>query len=447
MLVGGVDAGANDTENKADQYFLIKDSLLRYAHSANIATDVIDTSALYATPEYWRVTKTNPEEFGLDSENNYIFIVMLDTHFDELPHVTWENASLLRVGGESEYVPLPEPGSKYLSEDVHHSTAMLQFPKVDARGKSIIDKDTKQIELMIMGLEGPGDHKMITWKLPITYPEGLVTALPSGGLGAAGTTAVAGLSLATLLAFLAGFIIVLSPCLVDLVAIYITLITGITTQELMAKKDEARIRIRVIVSAVLFVSGFTIVYVFAGAIMGSMGQLIRNSETIDAYMRPITIAAGLIIIYLALQVSGVLRLPFLRHLHVPLSKRSHGPSQTRTGYAGSFLLGFTFSIGCLQCVGGAVVASMLIYAGTTSMGQGALLMFLYSMGVGIPFLLMAAAFTHTQSITSRLVRFSPYVSAVSGLILLTFGVLIVTDNMHLLEALIFHRLLRYVSPA
>ncbi|MFQ5815605.1 MAG: cytochrome c biogenesis CcdA family protein, partial [Candidatus Hydrothermarchaeaceae archaeon] len=317
---GGGDAGADDMEERVAGFFAIRDSILRYAHSANMATDFIETSALFATPVYWQVTKTDPERFGLDPEKNHVFLVMLDTHFDELPYVAWENVSLLRVDGEREYAPVPKPGSKYLGGEFHHATGAVQFSKVDARGRPIIDEGTRQIELIITGLEGPGDRKMIMWKLPITYPVGVVTALPSDGFEAVGTAAVAvtGVSLATMLAFFAGFIVVLSPCLIHLTAFYVTLMTGITTQELTARRDDIRLRTRVVVSAVLFVSGFAIVYVMAGAVVGSVGQLIRNSETFDAYMRPITIAAGVVIIYFALQVSGVLRLPFMRHLHVPV---------------------------------------------------------------------------------------------------------------------------------
>ncbi|MFQ5826388.1 MAG: cytochrome c biogenesis CcdA family protein [Dehalococcoidia bacterium] len=383
-----------------------------------------EVSALFATDRYWEALGTTPREAGLNAEDNIILLTFLDIHYGTLPLPDWATISRLRVDGEREYAPLP--GSGIVMDSFHHQTAVLQFPRVDTQGQPVVDQDTRSLELVVQGLEGEEDYKMMRWELPIAFDGGAVPATPA-------------FTWFTMLALMAGLLVALSPCLLHMTSFYLTLITGIGMQELEAHRNSLTLRSRVLASALLFVLGFAVVYTIAGAFAGYAGQFLRSSPILEAYIRPITILAGVVVILLGLQVSGLFQLSLLSRLHFPTF---HGYSQTRTGYTGSLVMGISFATGCLQCVGGAVFAAMLLYAGVSgSLWQGALTLFLFSLGIGIPYILIASAYTHILPLLRRLRRFVRYISLASAALLVSFGALMLTDNMHLIEDFIFHRLI------
>ena len=100
-----------------------------------------------------------------------------------------------------------------------------------------------------------------------------------------------------------------------------------------------------------------------------------------------------------------------------------------------------FATGCLQCVGDAVLASLLLYAGISgSLWQWAFTFLIFSLGIGIPYILVATAYTRIISLIQRVRHFVRYISLASAVLLISFGALMLTDNMHLIEDLVLHRL-------
>ena len=99
-----------------------------------------------------------------------------------------------------------------------------------------------------------------------------------------------------------------------------------------------------------------------------------------------------------------------------------------------------FATGCLQCVGDAVLASLLLYAGISGSLWRAFTFLIFSLGIGIPYILVATAYTRIISLIQRVRHFVRYISLASAVLLISFGALMLTDNMHLIEDLVLHRL-------
>lgn len=215
-------------------------------------------------------------------------------------------------------------------------------------------------------------------------------------------------------AFGAGLLSFFSPCVAPLVPGYVSFISGTSVQALgSGRPDETR---RVLVSTLLFVVGFSLVFVLLGASAALFGGLLEE------YRRPLGRIAGGVMILMGLLVMGLLRVPaFYREHRFRPAGRSAGP-------AGTVLLGMAFGFGWTPCVG-PILASILFYAGAAeTAGRGALLLLVYSLGLGIPFVLTGVAFTRMLGVFGWVKRHYAAISAASGVLLVAVGVLFVTER-------------------
>jgi cytochrome c-type biogenesis protein len=222
------------------------------------------------------------------------------------------------------------------------------------------------------------------------------------------------------LAFAAGLLSFFSPCVVPIVPGYLSLVSGVAigTEPVSRRQTE-----RVLIASVLFILGFTVVFVALGAAAGLLGGLLDGGR--PAFTR----VAGLTMIVMGLLLIGVIRAPVLvRDRRVHFIDRPYGPF-------GTVLIGMAFGFGWTPCIG-PVLASILLYAGTSETAQqGALLLLVYSAGLGIPFLGAALALSRAVGALGWVRRRLPVLNVVSGGLLVVLGALFLFNQSYLLAYL------------
>ncbi|WP_447601229.1 cytochrome c biogenesis CcdA family protein [Nitrospira sp. Nam80] len=223
-------------------------------------------------------------------------------------------------------------------------------------------------------------------------------------------------------AFLAGLLSFTSPCVLPLVPSYLMYITGLSFDQLSDSAERPRLRNTIMANALLFIAGFSLVFIAFGASASLIGQLLAD------YQHLIRKVGGILIALFGLYLMGMLNLRFLMiekriHLH-------HRPA----GYASSALIGATFAAGWTPCVG-PVLGTMLMYASTTdTLTDGVTLLAFYSLGLGLPLFAAAMGMDRFLSTFKRARRYQKAVSAASGLFLIVFGVVIYSDSLTLLTS-------------
>ena len=213
-------------------------------------------------------------------------------------------------------------------------------------------------------------------------------------------------NLSLIVAFGAGVLSFASPCVLPLVPAYIGHLAGRS----VGKEPDAGQRSETLVHALAFVLGFSAVFIVLGASVGLVGFIVREQLP---WLRWV---GGAILVVMGLHVAGVLRIPAL-YRELRLSFR---PSR-RFGVASSFLVGSIFGAGWTPCIG-PILGAILLYASTTqTVGQGALLLTSYSLGLGVPFLIAALALDRVLGFLRRLNRQAQLVEWASGALLVGMG--------------------------
>lgn len=216
-------------------------------------------------------------------------------------------------------------------------------------------------------------------------------------------------------AFVAGILSFLSPCLLPLIPAYLTFLSGVSVASL---KDASGARIRIFTHALLFVLGFTLILVLLGLSAGALGRLLIIYRILFARI------AGIVIIIFGLYMLGV-----LRFIGLSYGKQFDLGRVKIAGYFGSFVVGVAFSFTHLACVG-PILGTILILAGTAGKaGIGAFLLSIYSLGLGIPFLTFALGVGFFSPYIRRMGRFLRILQIVSGILLILFGILVFSGVM------------------
>jgi len=219
------------------------------------------------------------------------------------------------------------------------------------------------------------------------------------------------------IAFSAGLLSFVSPCVLPLVPSYITYITGVSFHELTGAESKSKLRWVTIFHSLLFISGFSTIFILMGASASYVGQLLAQ------YQYWIMKVGGVLIIILGIHFTGLITLPFLQmEKRLELRKKP-------LGYLGSFLVGIIFAAGWTPCVG-PILSTILIYAGTSkNFYTGILLLAIYSLGLGAPFFLASLAFNSFLSAFEKMKRYMRVITLVSGLFLIVIGILMLTDTL------------------
>ena len=223
------------------------------------------------------------------------------------------------------------------------------------------------------------------------------------------------------LAFAAGLVSFLSPCVLPVVPSYLAFVSGLSLEELQEGSAEGARRIA-LVHALLFVAGFGAVFMTMGWTASALGQAVAGA------LPWLTRVGGLLMVVLGLWMAGALRIPALaRELRVQLTRKP-------TGAAGSFAVGVAFGAGWTPCIG-PVLASILLYASleTTAL-HGALLLGTYAVGLGVPFLVASVALNWFLAGSAKLKRWIVPLERAAGIVLVVVGLLMLTGSFTRLTA-------------
>ncbi|MCD6169417.1 MAG: cytochrome c biogenesis protein CcdA [Candidatus Latescibacteria bacterium] len=212
-------------------------------------------------------------------------------------------------------------------------------------------------------------------------------------------------------AFGAGVLSFLSPCVLPLVPAYLCFISGLSLGQMRTVSTDVRVLLKVGTNCLMFVLGFSIVFVALGATATVVGQFLLS------HLALLSKIAGLIIVILGLHTLGWLRIGFLNY-----EKRFQSRG-VPAGNIGAFVVGLAFAFGWTPCVG-PILATILAYAGTQqTVGKGVLLLSSYSLGLGIPFVASGVGINAFLRLFKRMKAHLRIVETISGLVLVVVGLL------------------------
>lgn len=215
-------------------------------------------------------------------------------------------------------------------------------------------------------------------------------------------------------AFLAGLVSFVSPCVLPLIPAYLSFLTGSSLEELRDERD-VRGRSRVVLHALAFVAGFTVIFMLIGISASAVGSVFGHYKDLIARV------GGLFVIVLGLNMLGVFRIKAFA-----MDKRIRVHSANRSILA-SFLVGLGFAAGWSPCIG-PILSAILLMASQERIAQASLLLFIYSLGLAIPFLITAAAITTALGALSRIKPWLPRIEALAGAFLVVTGLVLLTDS-------------------
>ncbi len=217
-----------------------------------------------------------------------------------------------------------------------------------------------------------------------------------------------------MIAFTAGILSFVSPCVLPLIPSYVTYISGVSLEKLTVGDDKGA-RWGTFIHSLAFVAGFSLIFIMLGASATMLGQFMAKNQVI---MRKI---GGVIVVALGIHFTGVINFGFLQQY-----KKMEFAAKP-VGYLGSILVGMVFAAGWTPCIG-PILASILLYASTSeTMGRGIGLLAAYSLGLGIPFILSAIAINRFFRFFNGIKKYMRVISIISGVFLIIIGILIYTN--------------------
>lgn len=216
--------------------------------------------------------------------------------------------------------------------------------------------------------------------------------------------------------FIAGILAFISPCVLPLVPVYI----GMMSSRAIYKNKNIRSseRLYLFINSLFFVMGFSIVFIALGSTATLIGRALEDYSSI------ISRIGGAILIIFGLHYMGLFRIKFLN-----FEKRFNMPGSIRSGFAGSFIFGIIFSFGWIPCVGLILSGILLLASKLDTLAGGILLLGVFSLGLGIPFILASIFISFFSKFLKRLNRHLNLVSIISGVFIVLLGIVFVTDSM------------------
>jgi len=380
----------------------------------------LELTATFATGEFFQYVDQASTIGNLRPDRNFIFFVSENIHEGQLAFDLPDVA--LHIGDEV-YRPDVSIGP---NQAEHHRISVYSIPKRDGDGQRIDLEAHDNIRLFVSNYYLGSEEKLTfiaQWNAPYSLPEELksstdITPIAVLALGAGLLSAV------------------LTPCLLQLVVVFGSIISSFATIPGESGSGSGQltphIRKKVMQIAAAFVVGFTLLYTLAGAVIGSVGH---TAQLVFAeYSRLVATVSGVVVILMGIWV-GVRG---TQNLACKIPDRKAMKLNDTRDVLGSLLVSMGYALGCTACFGGAIVATLIIYVGAIgSAAIGAGIMLTFSIGVAIPFLLSAWYLSRMDSMLTFLAVNARTIGFVSMVLIIAFGLILITDNFHVVSDLIY----------
>ncbi|MCJ7580247.1 MAG: cytochrome c biogenesis protein CcdA [Candidatus Aminicenantes bacterium] len=221
-------------------------------------------------------------------------------------------------------------------------------------------------------------------------------------------------NISVLVAFTAGLISFLSPCILPMIPSYLAFITGISLEELSQDQNLKKVRKSVITNSLLFILGFSILFIAMGASATFIGKFLAKN------IRWLEIIGGTFVVILGLHFAGLFKIKFLeRERKIHLDKKP-------LGALGTVLVGMAFGAGWTPCVGPILGSILTMAAATQNVAKGIILLISYSIGLGIPFLLTGLLIHKFFEYFKTIRKYFRVITLVGGILLVIIGLLLIT---------------------
>ena len=228
------------------------------------------------------------------------------------------------------------------------------------------------------------------------------------------------------IAFAAGLVSFFAPCMVPLLPVYVAYVTGVSIQDLKQYGYKPFLK-KLLLSSVFYILGFSVIFMLLGIAAGGLGVFLRH------YDRIIQAVGGVIIIFLGLDFAGIFKIPF-----IAVQKQFKLPSWAdKLGYLRSFLIGVIFATAWTPCVGAILGAILTLAAVSGTVFKGALMLFVYSLGISVPFMIVSLTLVAAPRYLSFISRRINVISKIAGVLLIVLGVLRLTGTYKYLNYWLF----------
>ena len=222
--------------------------------------------------------------------------------------------------------------------------------------------------------------------------------------------------------FIAGTLTFLAPCTFPLIPGYLGFISGVSLDELQNPRSAPKARRRVFLNGLLYVVGFSTVFVSFGMLFGLGGSALGQYRTLLSQI------GGVFIIFFGLYIIGILRLPFLKFLNQDHTYNFVGKLTPGTPLS-SLIFGATFAFGWTPCVGPILGSVLTLAAHSAPVLQGGFLLAVFSAGLGLPFLIIAYGISSATGYIRLMNKYLRYFEVIGGILLVLLGILLITDNL------------------
>lgn len=223
-------------------------------------------------------------------------------------------------------------------------------------------------------------------------------------------------------ALFAGIASFFTPCVLPLIPAYFSFITGMSVEEL-TQDESAAARRKIFLSTLSYVLGFSLVFIFMGAAISTMGSQLSE------YRDLIRTIGGFVVVVFGVHLAGIIRIPGLDY-----EKRLHVQKKPLHIF-GTFIVGMAFGAGWSPCIGPLLGSILAIAADKGSLSQGVALLSVYSLGLALPFIILSIFIDYMLTFIKKATKAIRYVTVVSGVLLIIIGLILLFDKMSLLSGL------------